>query len=105
MSMTPSRHRIEAYKLRHAAEEGRLIIFRCAYCRRSTAFLAKDVVTIWDPEMSVLIAPSGCGHCDKNGYMSVDVRSPGSDDVGHLRVRRPAGTRTIQLWRDEWYAP
>lgn len=103
MSMTPSRRQIEAYKLRHAADEGRLIIYRCAYCRRSTAFLASDVVSLWDPEMSVLIAPGGCGSCKKIGYMSVEVRSPGSDDVGHLLLRRPNGVRTVQLWKDEWY--
>ena len=103
MSMTPSRNQKLAYRLRQAAEEGRLIICRCAYCRRSTAFLARDVLTIWNPETSVLIPPGSCGACHKAGYMSVTVRMPGQQDIGHLLVRRPAGVRHVQLWRDEWY--
>lgn len=105
MSMTPSRRKVEAYKLKHAAEDGRLIIYRCSLCRRVTVFLASDVVAIWNPEMSVLVERSACGQCQTAEFMNVDVRLPTSDDVGHLLVRRPAGTRTVQLWRDEWYGP
>jgi hypothetical protein len=103
MSMTPSRNTVLAYKLHHAAEQGKLIIYRCAFCKRSTAFVATDVVTIWNPDASILIAPDSCGACKKAGYMSVTVRPPGHDDVGHLIVRRPAGVRHVQLWRNEWY--
>lgn len=105
MSMTPSRRTVEAYKLKHAAVDNMLIIYRCAYCHKSTAFRARDVVSIWDPEMSVLVETRSCGSCKKSGYVSVTVRLPTSDDVGHLRVRTPDGTRTVQLWRDEWYGP
>lgn len=103
MGMTPSRRTIEGYKLRHAAMDRQLLIYRCALCRRSTVFLASDVVSIWNPEMSVLVDAGECGACGKSAGMSVTVRLPTPSDVGHLRIKRPAGVRHVQLWRDEWY--
>jgi hypothetical protein len=102
MSMTPSRRQIEAYKLRHAAEEGRLVVYHCRRCRTEIVFMATDLVKVWNPDASILLPPAGgCHRC--HGVIKVEVRLPTSADVGTLRVRRPAGVRTTQLWKWGWY--
>ncbi|UYN98340.1 MAG: hypothetical protein KIT02_10215 [Devosia sp.] len=98
MSMTPSRRRIEAYRLKHAAEEGRVIIYTCRACRNETAFLATDVVDIWGPDMMVYEPPSRCGRCKCSGYMSVRFHIPTRFDIGALRLRRPNGVRRLWKW-------
>lgn len=98
MSMTPSRRRLEAYRLKHAAEEGRVIIYRCNACKNETAFLATDVVEIWGPEMQVYAPPPRCGRCKVSGRMSVSFYIPTRLDIGVLRLRRPAGRRQLWAW-------
>lgn len=102
MSMTPSRARLEATRLKHIAEEGRVIVYRCNRCRNVTHFLASDVVDLWGPEMKVYEPPASCGKCGAAGYMTVRFYVPTAADIGHLVLRRPAGVR--QLWKDEVYA-
>lgn len=103
MSMTPSRRRVEAYKLRDAAEEGRLVVYQCRRCRQVTTFIAADLVKVWDPDMAVLVPPvRRCGKCRQTAQFEVRLLIPTSHDVGTLRVRRPAGVR--QLWKWDWYA-
>lgn len=97
MSMTPSRRRLEAYRLSHAAEEGRVIIYYCGACKNETAFLASDVVDIWGPDMQVYDPPARCGRCRVSGRMAVRFYMPTRLDVGTLKLRRPAGVR--QLWK------
>jgi hypothetical protein len=103
MSMTPSRRQLEAYRLHHAAEEGRVIIYRCGCCKRETALLASDMLEIYDPEMMVYQPPSRCGFCKASGRMTVRFHIPTRFDYGTLRLRRPAGRR--QLWKWEMYGP
>lgn len=98
MSMTPSRRRLEAYRLKHAADDGRVIIYRCSACRNEAAFLASDVVDIWGPDMQVYEPPSRCGRCKVSGRMSVRFYSPTRLDIGHLRLRRPNGVRRLWKW-------
>jgi len=101
MSMTPSRRRLEAVRLKHLAEEGWVLIYRCGACRRVSPFLAADVVDIWGPEMKVYEVPPRCGHCGASGRMTVRMHFPTDLDRGKLRLRRPAGMR--QLWKWEFY--
>lgn len=101
MSMTPSRRQLEAVRLKHPAEDGRVIIYRCNYCRNETAFLASDVVDIWGPEMKVYVPPNRCGRCRVSGYMRVSVYFPTGIDVGKLMLRRPAGMRSVHVWKWE----
>lgn len=101
MGMTPSRRRLEAYRLKHAAEEGRVIIYTCHHCKTETAFLASDVLGIWDPEMRLYDPPRRCGRCKCSGRMSVRFYLPTRYDVGKLRLRRPNSVR--QLWKWDFY--
>jgi hypothetical protein len=102
MSMTPSRRQLEAYRLKHAADEGRIIIYRCGCCKRETALLAMDMLEVWDAEMKVYEPPSRCGYCKASGRMTVRFHIPTRFDFGTLQLRRPAGRR--QLWKWELYS-
>jgi hypothetical protein len=104
MSMTPSRRRIEAVRLKHLAEEGWVIQYLCRHCRQQTSFLASDVVDIWDPEMMVYEPPGRCGRCKVRGRMEVRFYFPTTADIGALRLRRPAGLRTVQVWKWDYYS-
>lgn len=99
MSMTPSRRKLEAVRLKHLAEEGWALVYRCRACRTVTAFLASDVVDIWGPDMRVYEPPAPCGRC--GGPVQVQPYFPTDLDRGKLRLRRPAGVR--QLWKWEFY--
>ena len=83
-----------------------LIVARCLLCRRTVHYLATDLVTVYNGELYVSDLFGGCcPKCGAGDFWSVRERYPNSDDVGHLRIRRPAGVRTTQLWRDEYYGP
>jgi hypothetical protein len=99
MSMTPSRRKLEAVRLKHLAEDGWALVYRCRACRTVTAFLASDVVDIWGAEMRVYEPPAPCGRC--GGQVQVQPYFPTDLDRGRLRLRRPAGVR--QLWKWELY--
>lgn len=103
MSMTPSRRRLEAVRLKHLAEEGWVLIYRCGACRRVSPFPASDVVDLWGPEMKVYEVPSRCGHCRTSGRMTAQIYFPIELDRGTLRLRRPAGLRTVQKLKWEFY--
>jgi len=103
MSMTPSRRTLEAVTLADVARDGRLFVVRCNLCRRQMAYVAKDLLAVYPPETPAYGMLEWCGKCGRGDYVRVTMRLPTSDDVGHLRIRRPAGTRTVQLWEDAWY--
>lgn len=101
--MSPSRLQILSYKLKHAANDGRLFVVTCSLCQRSEAYLASDLVEIWNPDRAAAELFGTCRHCGKSDYQHVRMRLPTNDDVGHLRIRRPDGVRMVQLWREDWY--
>lgn len=102
MSMTPSRRKLEAVRLKHLVEDGRALVYTCRACKRQTTFLAADVVGIWGEEMKVYEPPSRCGHCRVSGRKTVHFILVSEYDRGKLMLRRPAGTRTIWLWKNEF---
>jgi hypothetical protein len=106
-SMTNSPPSSEFYRPRigKAARAGHLIVCKCNFCRRSVVYLAIDLVEIYHKEMFLEDLFGGrCPRCGKSDFWSVRERSPSTADVGMLKVRRPAGVRRIQLWRDELYS-
>jgi hypothetical protein len=63
------------------------------------------LVTIYSPDTFIADLFGGrCPRCGKADFWSVKQRYPTSDDVGMLTVRRPAGVKRTQLWRDELYS-
>lgn len=103
MSMTPSRRALEAVRLKHLVEDSRALVYCCRACKRESIFLAADVVDIWGPEIQVYTPPHRCGHCRVTGRMTVRFISVSDYDRGKLMLRRPAGTRLVQLWKNEFY--
>jgi hypothetical protein len=103
MSMSPSRRALESVTLADVAKDGRLFVVRCALCRKSDSYLARDLVTVMGPDTPAYGMFGTCRRCGKAEWVSVDMRLPSWEDVGHLKIRRPAGVRTVQLWKEEWY--
>lgn len=105
--MTNSPPSSEFYRPRigQAAAKGLLIICRCHLCRQSRAYIASDLVQIYHPETFIADLFGGrCPRCGRPDCWSVRQRFPSYEDVGMLTVRRPAGVRRTQLWRDELYS-
>lgn len=103
MGMTPSRRQIEAVTLADLAADGRMFVVRCGLCHRQRAFLAVDLLTVYAPSTPAYGMLKWCAACGKGDWVRVTIRLPGPDDVGRLLIRKPAGVRTVQLWKDVWY--
>lgn len=87
------------YKLKHAAEDGRLLFCRCTLCFRSVWYLATDLVDIKGPDWDPHLPPFKCSKCGKDEFIHVSIRLPQEGDIGRLLIRRPAGIRKTQLWK------
>lgn len=105
MGFNPPSDRRKWAKLRDWAADGRAIRVHCNLCRRTTHFYAVDLAEVYGGEMLAHEWRPACSKCRKADYVSVRSFFPGPDDVGRILMRRPAGHRRIQLWRDEWYGP
>ncbi len=107
MSKTPRSGLNYRTRLQQAAAANMLIVARCKLCRRSRHYLASDLLECgYAPELFVeeLFGPR-CPNCGSPNFFRVRERYANSDDVGHTLIRRPAGVREIQLWKDEYYGP
>jgi hypothetical protein len=92
-------------RLGQAAAANMLIVARCNLCRRSRIYVAADLVPLYGPDTFVFEMFQGrCPRCGSGDFWSVHERYACDADVGMLTVRRPAGVRTIQLWKDELYS-
>lgn len=92
-------------RLAPAAALGMFIVCRCDLCRRSRIYLATDLLEVFHPESVVVELFDGrCPRCHSSDFWHVRERYASDSDVGMLTVRRPAGVRRIQLWRDELYS-
>lgn len=100
MGMTPSRRVVESLTIGDLAIDGRLLVVRCNLCRRTTYFLASDLVEYYGPAKLFGSLFQSCSTCGKSEYMSVGHRFPDLDDDGALTIRRP---KQIWQWRDEVY--
>ena len=92
-------------RLGQAARHGMLIVCRCDLCQRSRIYLSTDLIEIYHPDTFVEELFDGrCPRCQCSDFWRVRERYTSDSDVGMLTVRRPAGVRRIQLWRDELYS-
>jgi len=83
-----------------AAKQGRLIICRCARCRRLVRYLAVDLSPLLGPAHRASVDPPfPCGKCGRTDSIRVTCELPNAGDSDSLDVRRPAGIRRTQLWR------
>jgi hypothetical protein len=105
MTNTPPSREFYRPRLGKAAGAGHLIACRCYLCRRSVVYLAVDLVDLYGPDMFLEDLFGGrCPRCGSGDFWSVRERFAATSDVGLLMVRRPAGVRRIQLWKDELYS-
>ena len=100
MGMTPSRNTIERLTVADIALDGRLFVVRCNLCRRTTYFLASDLVLYYGEKYLVRDLFNRCSKCGESEFMHVGYRFPDLDDDGALTIRRP---RQIWRWTDETY--
>ena len=105
MTNTPPSREFYRPRIGQAARAGLFIVCKCYVCRRSQVYLATDLVEIYHPDLFLEDLFGGrCPRCHSGGSWRVRQRYPSSSDVGMLQVRRPAGVRRIQLWKDELYS-
>ena len=89
-------HRIEL-----AASLGQIIVARCNFCRQTANYLASDLETLFDPRRDVFSLPFRCPNCRRSDYIRIDCHIPRGDERGKIVVRRPAGVKRVQMWREE----
>lgn len=100
MSMTPSRRVVESLTIDDLAKDGRLLVVRCNLCRRTTYFLATDLVVYYGGQKLLTSLFQRCSTCGKSEHMHVGHRLPNLDDDGALTIRRP---KHVWQWTDEVY--
>lgn len=100
MGQNPSSNRFLCFKMRDAAKDGRLIICKCALCRRVVRFLAADLEETKDPGWDPHVPPFPCSKCKTTDYIFVEIKIPVPGDYGSLMVRRPGPVRKTQTWRN-----
>ena len=105
MSNSPPSSEFYRPRLGQAAAAGLFIVCKCYVCRKSQVYLASDLVEIYGEQLWLEDLFGGrCPRCQSGSSWRVRQRYPSSSDVGMLQVRRPAGARRIQLWKDELYS-
>lgn len=105
MSNSPPSSEFYRPRLGQAAAKGLLITCKCNICRKSQVYLATDLVEIYHADLFLDDLFGGrCPRCESGTSWRVRQRYPSVTDVGMLQVRRPAGVRRIQLWKDELYS-
>ena len=82
-----------------------LVRFSCTWCKRSMHYLAADLAPLFHQDAVIGQLWGYCPRCGKSDYWREEERYANSSDVGHTVIRRPAGIRKVQLWRNEYYGP
>lgn len=89
------------HQLSDAASMGQVIEVTCNHCHRQVYFRPDDLIPILGERYPVFGLPMRCDRCGLNRYIRIRVRLPDQRDYGRLVLKRPAGIRTVQLWREE----
>lgn len=103
MPKTPSTGFWHQPRLWNCANAGMLVVCTCRRCQRQVNYLAADLVGIYGDLRLIGEIWRRCPRCGSESHWSEQARYTTADDVGHVRVRRPAGFRQVRQWRDEWY--
>ena len=103
MSMTPSRQKIESVTLGDLAVDNRIMVVKCNLCRRTSNFLARDLVKVYGDKTKMHEVFTRCSKCGRSQHLFVATRLPDSQDEGTLKVRRPKLVRVQWSWREVAY--
>ena len=105
MSNSPPSSMFYRPRLGQAADKGLFIVCKCYVCRKSVVYIASDLAEVYHRDLYLEDLFGGrCPRCESSTSWRVRQRYPSVTDVGMLQVRRPAGVRRIQLWKDELYS-
>lgn len=96
MSMTPSRRTLEAMTLGGMAADNRTLTVRCYHCRRTSTFLAADLVKVYGENQSPHTLFRTCSKCGSG--VRVGFGFPRTGEI----IRRPV-VATRWQWKDERY--
>lgn len=105
MPKTPSTGWYHQPFLWRAAEAKMLVVCRCRSCRRSVTYFAADLVPLFHRDAVIGALWGTCPRCGGSECWAEQERHANSDDVANTVLRRPAGFRKVQLWREEFYEP
>jgi hypothetical protein len=102
MSMTPSRRTVESVTVAGVAADNRIFVVRCSLCRRLDNYAARDLLAVYADTTPIHGLFRTCRHCGKPEWVSVKIRLPNFDDVGHLKVLRPV-RKSVVAWEEGWF--
>ena len=88
----------QEWTLKHAAEDGQIVICKCVLCHKEVRYLAADLLQFFAPTRDALDPPFACSSCGKDG-LRVTLTYPTTWDYGVMQVRRPGAVRQVQTWK------
>jgi hypothetical protein len=89
-----SRHEMT---LSEAANHGLLVRLRCTLCRRTTYYLAADLLAVYG-DQPLFDFRLKCSRDRTAEFVHANYRWPEPGDWGHLPIRRPGRIVTTQMW-------
>ncbi|MBD8066065.1 hypothetical protein IC608_11335 [Devosia sp. PTR5] len=87
------------WTLRHAAEDGQIVICKCNLCKREVRYLAADLLPFLHPDRDALEPPFACSRCGNANWVRVTLTYPTSWDFGVMVIRRPGAVKQVQTWK------
>lgn len=89
------------YKLEEAERYQNLIQHECLVCRRRAIFLPRDLIELFGPDADAYARHWACSTCGTIEHVRVTLRTPETEDVARLTVRRLDRIKQVPVWRDE----
>jgi hypothetical protein len=96
-SRKPKSRHAPQLMLADAARAGMLVKLWCSLCRRTTYYLAADLLAVYgdQPFFDFRLPCSRDKTCE---FVHIDYRWPQPGDVGHLPIRRPGRVVARRKW-------
>jgi hypothetical protein len=79
-----------------------LIQHECLNCQRTVVFLPKDLLELFALDVNAYARHLACSLCGSTEHVRVTLRTPMTEDIARLKVRRLDRIKQIPVWRDEY---
>jgi hypothetical protein len=89
------------YTLEEAARYRNLVQHECVNCQRRVIFLPLDLIELFGPDADAYARHWACSTCGAIDHVRVTLRTPQTEDVARLTVRRLDRIKQVPVWRDE----
>lgn len=89
------------YTLEEAARYGNFVQHECMICQRRVVFLPADLIELFGPDADAYARHWACSTCGSISHVRVTLRTPGTEDIARLTVRRLERIKHVPVWRDE----